>query len=84
MRPTPNLMVVVPHSHDVVLTYGTTLVDWAGGIASGLGIIGLAAVAALFSPAATSGRRRPGHCGTITVRDSSDRTDDEDSPLRGA
>jgi hypothetical protein len=42
---TPNLMVVVPHSHHVVLHYGTTLVDWLGGIASGLGILGLAAVA---------------------------------------
>ena len=42
---TPNLMVVVPHSHHVVLHYGTTFVDWLGGIASGLGIVGLAAVA---------------------------------------
>jgi hypothetical protein len=81
---TPNLMVVVPHSHDVVLTYGTTLVDWVGGIASGLGIIGLAAVAR-FSPAAPpAGGADPAPAGPLPVRDSSDQTDGEDSPLRGA
>ena len=81
---TPNLMVVVPHAHDIVLTYGTTLVDWAGGIASGLGIIGLAAVAR-FSPAAPpAGGADPAPAGRLPARDASDQTDDEDSPLRGA
>jgi hypothetical protein len=51
---TPNLMVVVPHSHHVVLHYGTTLVDWVGGIASGLGILGLAAVARFGTSAPTA------------------------------
>ncbi|MGD0742635.1 MAG: 6-pyruvoyl-tetrahydropterin synthase-related protein [Acidimicrobiales bacterium] len=39
---TPNLMVVVPHAHQVVLHYGTTLVDWTGWVASALGVVGLA------------------------------------------
>jgi hypothetical protein len=41
---TPNLMVVVPQAHDVVLTYGTTAVDWAGRVASGVGLLGLLAI----------------------------------------
>jgi hypothetical protein len=41
---TPNLMVVVPQAHDVVLTYGTTAVDWAGRVASGIGVLGLVVI----------------------------------------
>jgi len=37
----PNMMVVVPISHQVTLTYGTTLSDWAGRIIT---LIGLAAL----------------------------------------
>ncbi len=44
---TPNLMIVVPHAHHVVLSYGTTGVDWAGWVASALGLVGLAASARL-------------------------------------
>jgi len=38
---TPNLMVVVPDAHHVVLRYATTVVDWAGWTASGIGLVGL-------------------------------------------
>jgi len=41
---TPNLMVVVPRAHHVVLSYGTTSIDWAGRIGSGLGLIGLVVI----------------------------------------
>ena len=42
-RVAPNLMVVVPTSHDVKLTYGLTKVDWLGRIGTLLGIGGLGA-----------------------------------------
>jgi hypothetical protein len=37
----PNVMVVVPTSHHVTLTYGTTTVDWIGKAASVAGLVGL-------------------------------------------
>lgn len=37
---TPNLMVVVPREHHVVLVYESTSIDWIGIGASGLGIAG--------------------------------------------
>jgi hypothetical protein len=40
-RVAPNMMVVVPTSHDVKLTYGLTKVDWLGRIATVIGIVGL-------------------------------------------
>jgi hypothetical protein len=40
-RVTPNLMVVVPTSKHVTLTYGTTPVDWLGYLVSALGILGV-------------------------------------------
>src|SRR5581483_7170099 len=39
-RVTPNLMVVVPTSHDVTLTYGPTATDRLGGALSVLGLAG--------------------------------------------
>jgi hypothetical protein len=42
-RVTPNLMVVVPTAHDVVLTYGLSPADWLG---EGLTLIGLVGVLA--------------------------------------
>jgi hypothetical protein len=42
-RVTPNLMVVVPTSHDVVLRYGTSGADWAGRILSFFGLAALVA-----------------------------------------
>jgi hypothetical protein len=40
-RLAPNLMVVVPTSHDVTLTYGLTGVDWLGRIGTLFGLVGL-------------------------------------------
>ena len=40
-RLAPNLMVVVPTSHHVTLSYGLTKVDWLGRVITGLGLIGL-------------------------------------------
>ena len=44
-RVTPNLMVVVPTSSHVVLTYGSTPLDWIG---TGLSILGLVALVAMW------------------------------------
>ncbi|HTX00687.1 MAG TPA: hypothetical protein VMD59_18045, partial [Acidimicrobiales bacterium] len=51
---TPNLMVVVPTSHHVVLRYGTTSVDWIG---TGGTVAGIALTAALVRPGALPPRR---------------------------
>jgi len=40
-RATPNFMVVVPTSHHVTLTYGTTGAEWLGRILTLLGLVGL-------------------------------------------
>ena len=40
-RITPNLMVVVPTSTDVRLTYGTTPVEWVGWVLTLAGVLGL-------------------------------------------
>jgi hypothetical protein len=40
-RVAPNMMVVVPTSHDVKLTYGLTKVDWLGRLITLFGIAGL-------------------------------------------
>jgi hypothetical protein len=45
-RVTPNLMVVVPTSHTVVLNYGTSPADRIGEVLSVVGLIGLLAVLA--------------------------------------
>jgi hypothetical protein len=45
-RAAPNLMVVVPTSHDVKLTYGLTAVDWLGRIGT---LVGIAGLVGLFS-----------------------------------
>jgi hypothetical protein len=44
-RLAPNLMVVVPTSHDVTLTYGLTKADWLGRVLTGFGLIGLVMLA---------------------------------------
>jgi hypothetical protein len=46
----PNLMVVIPTSHDVTLTYGTSPADWAGKIASLVGVVGLGALVTMRAP----------------------------------
>jgi hypothetical protein len=45
-RVTPNLMVVVPTAHDVVLRYGSTPANYAGDVLTVLGVLAL--LAALF------------------------------------
>jgi len=40
-RATPNFMVVVPTSHHVVLTYGTTKVEWLGRFLTVVGLVGV-------------------------------------------
>ncbi len=45
-RVAPNLMVVVPTSHDVKLTYGLTAVDWLGRLGT---VVGLAGLGGLFA-----------------------------------
>ena len=44
-RVAPNMMVVVPTSHDVKLTYGLTAVDWLGRLGTLVGIVGLVGLA---------------------------------------
>ena len=45
-RVAPNMMVVVPTSHDVKLTYGLTAVDWLGRLGT---LFGLGALGGLFA-----------------------------------
>jgi hypothetical protein len=54
---TPNLMVVVPTSHHVTLTYGTSTVDWAGYAASIVGV-GLAVSFKFLPPVVFEPKRR--------------------------
>ncbi len=56
-RATPNLMVVVPTSHEVTLTYGTTDVNDLGYACTGAGLLALVALGVL---AAVRIRRRRG------------------------
>jgi hypothetical protein len=57
-RVAPNLMVVIPTSHHVVLAYANTPVDWFGDL---LGLLGLAALVWLVraKPVVFSAQRRP-------------------------
>jgi len=60
-RLAPNMMVVVPTSNDVTLTYGLTTTDWVGRIVTVLGFfalvaLGLWAGGARFAAAAPDGR----------------------------
>jgi len=54
---TPNLMVVVPTSHHVALSYGTTGIDWLGKAASVAGLVG---AGVLLRPTARAGARDGG------------------------
>jgi hypothetical protein len=72
-RLAPNLMVVIPHSRDVTLTYGLTSVDWLGRIVTLAGIAGLVFLArwkgarryCAFPP----GAARPSEAGDAADRD---------------
>ena len=52
------MMVVVPTSHDVKLTYGLTAVDWLGRFVTLLGLVGLG-VLVVWKGAAALRRDRP-------------------------
>lgn len=58
-RVAPNLMVVVPTSHDVTLHYGTTTVDDAGWLLTLASVVGVAALAVVGFRARRRSRRRP-------------------------
>jgi len=58
-RSAPNLMVVVPTSHDVTLTYGTTGANWLGDGATVLGVAALVVLAVV--PVVAVRRRRGRH-----------------------
>ena len=49
---TPDLMVVVPTSHHVVLTYGPTAIDWTARATSLIGVVGLVAIRGAVPPPA--------------------------------
>ena len=57
-RVTPNLMVVVPTSHDVTLTYGSSSADYLGLIATLLGLGGLVWLCVVPAVRRRRGRRR--------------------------
>ncbi|MDQ1511735.1 MAG: hypothetical protein QOG50_3579 [Actinomycetota bacterium] len=74
-RAAPNLMVVVPTSHDVKLTYGLTGVDWLGRV------ITLIAVAALGALITWKGMRRFGAAGPSGEDDERGGHDAEPEPV---
>jgi hypothetical protein len=59
-RATPNFMVVVPRSHHVSLTYGTTGAEWVGRIGTLAGLAGLGGLVwwGITTPEEGRGRRR--------------------------
>ena len=88
-RVTPNLMVVVPTSHDVQLTYGATSANYLGLLCTVIGLLGLVGFFAWprlrsrRGPAGAGARRplSPSSCdvqrhesGQVTALDETDRT----------
>ena len=57
-RVTPNLMVVVPTAHNVVLHYGASPADRVGQVLTVVGVVGLVALACGPAPNAGDERRR--------------------------
>ena len=55
----PNLMVVVPTSHHVVLSYGTTTVDWLGRAGTAVGLGGLMLLRTPLNPPLTENEQSP-------------------------
>jgi hypothetical protein len=55
----PNLMAVVPTAHHVTLTYGTTVADQVGKLASLGGVVGLGMLMTLRTPAMSGPPRVP-------------------------
>ena len=54
-RATPNFMVVVPTERHVVVTYGTTTIEWVGRLLTVLGVVGLVLLV-LWGPGAEARR----------------------------
>ena len=76
---TPNLMVVVPTSHHVVLSYGTTTIDWLGRLGTALGLGGVMLLSHPYVPPTTllieepaAGGAEPGEPGPGRVPDGHD------------
>ena len=55
----PNLMAVVPTAHHVTLTYGTTMADQLGKLASLGGVVGLGMLMTLRTPVMSRPQRAP-------------------------
>jgi hypothetical protein len=81
-RVTPNLMVVVPTSKHVTLTYGTTPVDWLGYVVSGLGILGVLWMAWRGQVAFPPSRRRRAERSDEAAGDDAERDPEEVPPAR--
>src|SRR6185437_13527204 len=60
-RVTPNLMVVVPTSHDVTLSYGRSGADYLGDFLTAMGVLALAAL--IIVPWLRRRATPPGHAG---------------------
>jgi uncharacterized membrane protein len=60
-RVTPNLMVVVPTSHDVQLTYGSTSANHLGLLATVIGLVGLVGIYAWPRLRRRRAAARPAH-----------------------
>ena len=92
-RAAPNLMVVVPTSHDVKLTYGLTGADWLGRFITLLGVAGLGALITWKGLRRFGADRRPADDGESTdsehdpehesVSVPDDRLEPEESPIGG-
>ncbi|MEM8922213.1 MAG: hypothetical protein AAGD35_01850 [Actinomycetota bacterium] len=80
-RAGPNLMVVVPTETDVRLSYGRTLVDWLGVVATVVGLLGLVGLWRLDAvgagPSLLGARRRSGGDGDPDGGDSDAETTDD-------
>ncbi|MGB9112006.1 MAG: hypothetical protein WCF24_04680 [Acidimicrobiales bacterium] len=77
---TPNLMVVVPHRHHVVLDYQSTTIDWLGVSASGLGIAGAVALVRSGNPPSPDPEPAPESESDTLVPFDRDGPDDGDGP----
>jgi len=69
---TPNLMVVVPESHRVVLSYGTSRADWLGRAGSIVGLLGLGVLFVARGPDLSSRSEYPGGQTTDTENPAGD------------
>jgi hypothetical protein len=68
-RVTPNLMVVVPTAHDVVLTYGMSPAEWTGDLLTlgGLVLLAVGGVAAMLRPRRRLSAGGVGSVGVVSV-----------------